>query len=382
MRFCRPTGRRYGTARVCQLWEVPRSTVYARRARAGRPAQPAAKRGPKGAGTDAALTEQIRAVLAPLAVRRRGLPQGLGAAAPGRRAHLEGPGATADAGGGAARPDPRRAPPWASEPRRHDHHRPPRRAVGNRRHRLPHHPRGQRHGLHRRRPLHAGVRRTTARRGSAATSWAASITSTSGPRDILPPHGRQTAVELDLGVAVRLATLGGDLVDEPEVDGLLRLVDEITSQEDVGDVRLHQFHAVGCVRIGGRIKEGLDVGGESGELPGGQAASGVAIGIVVATATLAHARTVESGRATVKERTARVWRLDTIVALPELLGLLSWQDVGSFGPLSYPYGSFSYCGPGVTESDPSDGPVGRRLAGFVPARDEASLSAKSDWRRR
>ena len=146
--------------------------------------------------------------------------------------------------------------------------------------------------------------------------------------------------------------------------------------------RLHQFHAVGCVRIGGRIKEGLDVGGESGELPGGQAASGVAIGIVVATATLAHARTVESGRATVQERTARVWRLDTIVALPELLGLLSWQDVGSFGPLSYPYGPFSYCGPGVTESDPSDGPVGRRLAGFVPARDEASLSAKSDWRRR
>ena len=54
---------------------------------------------------------------------------------------------------------PASAPPWASEPRRHDHHRPPRRAVGNRRHRLPHHPRGQRHGLHRRRPLHAGVRR-------------------------------------------------------------------------------------------------------------------------------------------------------------------------------------------------------------------------------
>ena len=58
------SGRRYGTARVCQLWEVPRSTVYARRARASRPAQPAAKRGPNGAATDAALTEQIRAVLA------------------------------------------------------------------------------------------------------------------------------------------------------------------------------------------------------------------------------------------------------------------------------------------------------------------------------
>ena len=58
------SGHRYGTARVCQLWEVPRSTVYARRARASRPAQPMAKRGPNGAGTDAALTEQIRAVLA------------------------------------------------------------------------------------------------------------------------------------------------------------------------------------------------------------------------------------------------------------------------------------------------------------------------------
>ena len=70
---------------------------------------------------------------------------------------------------GPARPDPRRAPPWASEPRRHDHHRPPRRAVGNRRHRLPHHPRGQRHGLHRRRPLHAGVRRHP--RGSPGTRF-------------------------------------------------------------------------------------------------------------------------------------------------------------------------------------------------------------------
>ena len=57
------TARRYGTARVCQLWEVPRSTVYERRARASRPVQPAAKRGPKQAWTDAALTERIRAVL-------------------------------------------------------------------------------------------------------------------------------------------------------------------------------------------------------------------------------------------------------------------------------------------------------------------------------
>ena len=55
---------RYGTARVCRVWEVPRSTVYARRARASRTAQPAAKRGPKQAWTDAVLTEQIRSVLA------------------------------------------------------------------------------------------------------------------------------------------------------------------------------------------------------------------------------------------------------------------------------------------------------------------------------
>lgn len=58
------TGRTYGTARVCRVWELPRSTVYARRARAGRPATPAAKRGPQQAWTDATLTEQIRAVLA------------------------------------------------------------------------------------------------------------------------------------------------------------------------------------------------------------------------------------------------------------------------------------------------------------------------------
>ena len=57
------SGRRYGTARVCQQWEVPRSTVYERRARVRRPLRPAAKRGPRQAWTDEALTEQIRAVL-------------------------------------------------------------------------------------------------------------------------------------------------------------------------------------------------------------------------------------------------------------------------------------------------------------------------------
>ncbi len=58
------TGPPYGTTRICQLWEVPRSTVYERRARARRPLRPAAKRGPRQAWTDEALTEQVRAVLA------------------------------------------------------------------------------------------------------------------------------------------------------------------------------------------------------------------------------------------------------------------------------------------------------------------------------
>ena len=58
------TARRYGTARVCRVWEVSRSTLYARRARASRTAQPAAKCGPKQAWSDAALTEQVRSVLA------------------------------------------------------------------------------------------------------------------------------------------------------------------------------------------------------------------------------------------------------------------------------------------------------------------------------
>ena len=57
------TGRRYSLARVCRVLEVPRSTVYATRARRLAPTVPR-KRGPKPAWTDAELTEQIRGVLA------------------------------------------------------------------------------------------------------------------------------------------------------------------------------------------------------------------------------------------------------------------------------------------------------------------------------
>jgi len=56
-------GRRYGLARVCRILEIPRSTVYAARARRLAPGVPR-RRGPKTPWTDAELTEQIRAVLA------------------------------------------------------------------------------------------------------------------------------------------------------------------------------------------------------------------------------------------------------------------------------------------------------------------------------
>jgi putative transposase len=56
-------GRSYGLARACRVLEIPRSTVYAVRARTLAP-RPPRKRGPKMAWTDAGLTEQIRGILA------------------------------------------------------------------------------------------------------------------------------------------------------------------------------------------------------------------------------------------------------------------------------------------------------------------------------
>jgi len=56
------TTRCYGTAQVCRVWELPRSTLYARRGRAGRTAT-TARRGPATAWTDASLTEEIRSAL-------------------------------------------------------------------------------------------------------------------------------------------------------------------------------------------------------------------------------------------------------------------------------------------------------------------------------
>jgi putative transposase len=61
---CSPsTQRRYGLARVCRVWELPRSTVYLSQARQRGPAILAQKRGPKPRWTDEVLLEKIRAVL-------------------------------------------------------------------------------------------------------------------------------------------------------------------------------------------------------------------------------------------------------------------------------------------------------------------------------
>ena len=60
------TGRRYGVARVCQVWEVPRSSFYAAQQAGAADAGPKpspARRGPKPAISDADLLAAIRADL-------------------------------------------------------------------------------------------------------------------------------------------------------------------------------------------------------------------------------------------------------------------------------------------------------------------------------
>jgi putative transposase len=58
-------GRRYGVARVCKVWDVPRSSFYAARTAAADPSpqRPKGRRGPKPAVSDAELLTAIRADL-------------------------------------------------------------------------------------------------------------------------------------------------------------------------------------------------------------------------------------------------------------------------------------------------------------------------------
>jgi transposase InsO family protein len=57
------SGRRYGLALVCRVWEQPRSLVYAVRTRSAAPPPALGKRGPKTAFTDAELTALIRTTI-------------------------------------------------------------------------------------------------------------------------------------------------------------------------------------------------------------------------------------------------------------------------------------------------------------------------------
>jgi hypothetical protein len=60
------TGQRYGLARVCRLWDLPRSTVYLQRHQRAIPIEQRpepSRRGPLGAGSDEQLIGYIRRIL-------------------------------------------------------------------------------------------------------------------------------------------------------------------------------------------------------------------------------------------------------------------------------------------------------------------------------
>ena len=63
---------RYSLTRICTVWRVPRSTVYARRGRTERPSAVPRKRGPRTAVSDAVLLVAIRAVLSASAFHTEG----------------------------------------------------------------------------------------------------------------------------------------------------------------------------------------------------------------------------------------------------------------------------------------------------------------------
>ncbi len=90
--------RRYGLARVCRVWDVPRAGIYRRRRAANLPEPPRRRPGPQGAMPDAALVEEIRVVLTGQPFSRRGVSQGMGAPAAQGPADLEAARAPPDAG--------------------------------------------------------------------------------------------------------------------------------------------------------------------------------------------------------------------------------------------------------------------------------------------
>ena len=123
------TRRAYGVERICRVWDGrgPASTRDGtRRGRA-----PSRRRGPIGAAPDAVLVGPHSPSARSLTVLWRGVPESVGEAAGRGDPHLEGAGAAVNAGArppGPAARGPRARPDGT---RRHDHHRGPRRDVGN-----------------------------------------------------------------------------------------------------------------------------------------------------------------------------------------------------------------------------------------------------------
>ena len=139
----------YGLVRVCRVWEVARSTVYATKGRAAVPAEPPRRRGPKPRWSDETLLSEIRAVLAAAVFLGEGHRKVWARLRWKGGADLEGAGTAADAGGapaGAHADGPR---PWAEGARRDDHHGAARSDVGDGCHELSDPRRGSRAGCRR-----------------------------------------------------------------------------------------------------------------------------------------------------------------------------------------------------------------------------------------
>ena len=67
--------------------------------------------------------------------------------------------------------------------------------------------------------------------------------------------GRETAVQGDLGLAHDLATCERRVVEEPEVDRLLELVDVVPGENDRGSVGLHEYGRARRARVGARVEQ-------------------------------------------------------------------------------------------------------------------------------
>ena len=103
------TGRAYGLKRVCALWGLARSTVYAQRRREAVPVHERPtpnKRGPVGPCTDAELLGHIRQVLEDSPFHGEGYRKVWARLRFAGIPHQQGAGASPDAGGGASGPPP------------------------------------------------------------------------------------------------------------------------------------------------------------------------------------------------------------------------------------------------------------------------------------